>query len=186
MPLSGALWRTMSVNGREGGLEADACPGQPDGEHAAAPGRRYLIQFVEDTLRERPIVDPRERKVHWHIRAGDGARVINHYVGDAPVTGQPSDRARRGGDGHNLRGGFSVGPAHQPGGDVRTRLQAARDSRHEVPPATCMPSASHPATLVETLCSCDRRVVRIHLGHQVSLNYLVLSAIRLIVTAIES
>lgn len=84
--------RCLSFAEREAWI-SDACHGQPDGEHAAASSSRHLIQIVEDTLRERPIVDPCERKVHWHISAGDGTRVINDYVGDAPVT-RASGQAR--------------------------------------------------------------------------------------------
>ena len=82
-------------------------------------GRRYLIQFEEDTLRERPlwirvIVEFIGTFVLVTVAAGSG--VINHYAGDAPVTrGRRGDRARCGRDGHDLRlgplSGLHINPA---------------------------------------------------------------------------
>lgn len=60
-----------------------------DRDHSAAVGQRYLVQFEEDTLRERPlwirvIVELIGTFVLVTVAAGSG--VINHYVGDTPVT----------------------------------------------------------------------------------------------------
>lgn len=68
---------------------AQASPGRMDGDHAAGLGRRYLVQFEEDMLRERPL---RIRVIVEFIgtfvlvTVAAGAGVINHYVGDTPVT----------------------------------------------------------------------------------------------------
>src|SRR6266568_7685492 len=65
--------------------------GAPDAErdHSAALGRRYLVQFEEDTLRERPlwirvIVEFIGTAVLVTVAAGAG--VINQYAGDTPVS----------------------------------------------------------------------------------------------------
>ncbi len=60
-----------------------------DPDHAAALRRRYLVQFEEDTLRERPlwirvIVEFIGTFVLVTVAAGAG--VINHYVGGTPIT----------------------------------------------------------------------------------------------------
>ncbi len=60
-----------------------------DNDHSAALRRRYLVQFEEDTLRERPlwirvIVEFLGTFVLVTVAAGSG--VINHYVGGTPVT----------------------------------------------------------------------------------------------------
>ena len=62
---------------------------QPDRDHTAALGHRYLVQFEEDTLRERPlwirvIVEFIGTFVLVTVAAGAG--VINHFAGDTPVT----------------------------------------------------------------------------------------------------
>ncbi len=71
------------------GMVTESGPGGPERDHAAALGRRYLVQFEEDTLRERPlwirvIVECIGTFVLVTVAAGSG--VINHYVGDTPVT----------------------------------------------------------------------------------------------------
>jgi len=58
-------------------------------DHAASLGRRYLIQFEEDTLRERPlwirlIIEFLGTFVLVTVAAGSG--VINHYAGGNPVS----------------------------------------------------------------------------------------------------
>src|SRR5690349_20939935 len=58
-----------------------------DSEHAASLGRRYLIRFEEDTLRQRPlwirlIIEFVGTFVLVTVAAGSG--VINHYVGGGP------------------------------------------------------------------------------------------------------
>jgi len=60
-----------------------------DAEHAAALGRRYLIRFEEDTLRQRPlwirvIIEFLGTFVLVTVAAGAG--VINHYVGGGPIS----------------------------------------------------------------------------------------------------
>jgi aquaporin Z len=60
-----------------------------DTEHAAALGRRYLIRFEEDTLRQRPlwirlIIEFVGTFVLVTVAAGAG--VINHYVGGGPIS----------------------------------------------------------------------------------------------------
>ena len=60
-----------------------------DREHSAALGRRYLVQFEEDTVRERPlwirvIVEFVGTAVLVTVAAGAG--VINQYAGDTPVS----------------------------------------------------------------------------------------------------
>ncbi len=62
---------------------------ETDGDLPAAVGRRYLVKFEEDTLRERPlwirvIVEFIGTFVLVTVAAGAG--VINHYAGDTPVT----------------------------------------------------------------------------------------------------
>jgi aquaporin Z len=60
-----------------------------DSEHAASLGRRYLIRFEEDTLRQRPL---RIRLIIEFlgtfvlVTAAAGSGVINHYVGDSPIS----------------------------------------------------------------------------------------------------
>jgi len=58
-------------------------------EHEAALGRRYLIRFEEDTLRQRPlwirlIIEFLGTFVLVTVAAGSG--VINHYVGGGPIS----------------------------------------------------------------------------------------------------
>ena len=60
-----------------------------DAEHAASLGRRYLIRFEEDTLRQRPlwirlIIEFLGTFVLVTVAAGSG--VINHYVGGGPIS----------------------------------------------------------------------------------------------------
>ena len=60
-----------------------------DAEHAAALGRRYLIRFEEDTLRQRPlwirvIIEFVGTFVLVTVAAGAG--VINHYAGGGPIS----------------------------------------------------------------------------------------------------
>jgi len=60
-----------------------------DAEHAAALGRRYLIRFEEDTLRQRPlwirvIIEFVGTFVLVTVAAGSG--VINHYAGGGPIS----------------------------------------------------------------------------------------------------
>jgi aquaporin Z len=67
---------------------ADVTPDM-DGDHAASLGRRYLIRFEEDTLRQRPlwsrlIIEFLGTFVLVTVAAGSG--VINHYVGGGPIS----------------------------------------------------------------------------------------------------
>ena len=60
-----------------------------DAEHAEALGRRYLIRFEEDTLRQRPlwirvIIEFVGTFVLVTVAAGAG--VINHYAGGGPIS----------------------------------------------------------------------------------------------------
>jgi aquaporin Z len=56
-----------------------------DAEHAASLGRRYLIRFEEDTLRQRPLwIEFLGTFVLVTVAAGAG--VINHYAGGNPVS----------------------------------------------------------------------------------------------------
>jgi len=60
-----------------------------DAEHAQSLGRRYLIRFEEDTLRERPlwirlIIEFLGTFVLVTVAAGAG--VINHYAGGNPIS----------------------------------------------------------------------------------------------------
>ena len=60
-----------------------------DGEHAASLGRRYLVRFEEDTLRQRPlwirlIIEFVGTFVLVTVAAGSG--VINHYAGGGPIS----------------------------------------------------------------------------------------------------
>ena len=60
-----------------------------DAEHAAALGRRYLIRFEEDTLRQRPlwirvIIEFVGTFVLVTVAAGSG--VINKYAGGGPIS----------------------------------------------------------------------------------------------------
>ena len=60
-----------------------------DAEHAAALGRRYLIRFEEDTLRQRPlwirvIIEFVGTFVLVTVAAGSG--VINQYAGGGPIS----------------------------------------------------------------------------------------------------
>ncbi len=68
---------------------SDPGTGRMDDGHSAALGRRYLVQFEEDTVRERPlwmrvIVEFIGTAVLVTVAAGAG--VINNYAGDSPVT----------------------------------------------------------------------------------------------------
>jgi len=61
----------------------------PDSEHTAALGRRYLIRFEEDTLRQRPlwirlIIEFVGTFVLVTVAAGSG--VINNYAGGGPIS----------------------------------------------------------------------------------------------------
>ena len=61
----------------------------PDAEHRASLGRRYFVRFEEDTLRQRPlwirlIIEFLGTFVLVTVAAGSG--VINHYVGNAPIS----------------------------------------------------------------------------------------------------
>ncbi len=62
----------------------------PDAEHRASSlGRRYFVRFEEDTLRQRPlwirlIIEFLGTFVLVTVAAGSG--VINHYVGNAPIS----------------------------------------------------------------------------------------------------
>src|SRR5215475_6806133 len=63
--------------------------GDMDAEHAASLGRRYLIRFEEDTLRQRPlwirlIIEFLGTFILVTVAAGAG--VINHYVGGGPIS----------------------------------------------------------------------------------------------------
>jgi aquaporin Z len=62
-----------------------------DADHAAALGRRYLIRFEEDTLRQRPL---------W-------IRVIIEFVGTFVLV---TAAARAGVINHHAGGGRSAGP----------------------------------------------------------------------------
>jgi len=60
-----------------------------DAEHAASLGRRYLVRFEEDTLRQRPlwirlIIEFLGTFVLVTVAAGAG--VINHYAGGGPIS----------------------------------------------------------------------------------------------------
>jgi aquaporin Z len=68
---------------------ADSGAPRTDRDHSAALGRRYLIQFEEDTVRERPlwirvIVEFIGTAVLVTVAAGAG--VINNYAGGTPVS----------------------------------------------------------------------------------------------------
>jgi aquaporin Z len=61
----------------------------PDSEHTAALGHRYLIRFEEDTLRQRPlwirlIIEFVGTFVLVTVAAGSG--VINNYAGGGPIS----------------------------------------------------------------------------------------------------
>ena len=93
-----------------------------DADHAASLGRRYLIRFEEDTLRQRPlwirlIIEFLGTFVLVTVAAGSGDQSLRGRRPDQP--GRGGDRARGGGHGHDLRLGPAVGTAHQPGGDLR-------------------------------------------------------------------
>jgi MIP family channel proteins len=60
-----------------------------DAQHAAAVGRRYLLQFEMDTLKQRPlwvrlIIEFLGTFLLVTVAAGSG--VINHYAGGGPIT----------------------------------------------------------------------------------------------------
>ena len=60
-----------------------------DAAHADSLGRRYLIRFEEDTLRQRPlwiwlIIEFLGTFILVTVAAGSG--VINHYVGGGPIS----------------------------------------------------------------------------------------------------
>ena len=62
---------------------------RPDQDHLDAIGRRYLIRFEEDTLRQRPlwirvIIEFAGTFVLVTVAAGSG--VINHYAGGDPIS----------------------------------------------------------------------------------------------------
>ena len=66
-----------------------------DADHAAALGRRYLIRFEEDTLRQRPlwirlIIEFLGTFVLVTVAAGAG--VINHYEGGNPRADQAASK----------------------------------------------------------------------------------------------
>ena len=68
---------------------AETGAGDRDRDHDAALRHRYLVQFEEDTLKERPlwirvIVEFIGTFVLVTVAAGAG--VINHYAGDTPVS----------------------------------------------------------------------------------------------------
>jgi aquaporin Z len=68
---------------------ADVTTDGMDAEHAQSLGRRYLIRFEEDTLRERPlwirlIIEFLGTFVLVTVAAGSG--VINHYAGGNPIS----------------------------------------------------------------------------------------------------
>ncbi|HUZ55524.1 MAG TPA: aquaporin [Streptosporangiaceae bacterium] len=68
---------------------AETGAGGPDRDHDAALRHRYLVQFEEDTLKERPlwirvIVEFIGTFVLVTVAAGAG--VINYYAGDTPVS----------------------------------------------------------------------------------------------------
>ena len=68
---------------------ADVTTDGMDAEHASSLGRRYLIRFEEDTLRQRPlwirlIIEFLGTFVLVTVAAGSG--VINHYVGGGPIS----------------------------------------------------------------------------------------------------
>ena len=68
---------------------ADITTDGMDAEQAASLGRRYLIRFEEDTLRQRPlwirlIIELLGTFVLVTVAAGSG--VINHYVGGGPIS----------------------------------------------------------------------------------------------------
>jgi aquaporin Z len=61
----------------------------PDRDHVVAAGRRYLVDFEEDTARERPlwirlIIEFLGTFVLVTVAAGSG--VINHYAGGTPIS----------------------------------------------------------------------------------------------------
>jgi aquaporin Z len=67
---------------------ADVTP-EMDDEHAVSLGRRYLLRFEEDTLRQRPlwirlIIEFLGTFVLVTVAAGSG--VINHYAGGDPIS----------------------------------------------------------------------------------------------------
>src|SRR3974390_1673583 len=60
-----------------------------DAEHAASLGRRYLVRFEEDTLRQRPLsirlmIEFLGTFILVTVAAGAG--VINHYAGGNPIS----------------------------------------------------------------------------------------------------
>jgi aquaporin Z len=68
---------------------ADVTTDGMDAEHAASLGRRYLIRFEEDTLRQRPlwirlIIEFLGTFILVTVAAGAG--VINHYAGGNPIS----------------------------------------------------------------------------------------------------
>jgi len=68
---------------------ADADTGGTDRDHAARMRRHYLVQFEEDTLRERPLwirVIVEFIGTFILVTVAAGAGVINHFAGATPVT----------------------------------------------------------------------------------------------------
>jgi aquaporin Z len=68
---------------------ASSADHDPDRDHVVAAGRRYLVEFEEDTTRERPlwirlIIEFLGTFVLVTVAAGSG--VINHYAGGTPIS----------------------------------------------------------------------------------------------------
>jgi aquaporin Z len=60
-----------------------------DAQHAAAVGRRYLLRFEEDTLKQRPLwvrLIIEFLGTFLLVTVAAGAGVINHYAGGGPIT----------------------------------------------------------------------------------------------------
>ena len=79
----------MSLGAGQGGSGGRPSDRNPDRDHDLGAVRRYLIDFQEDSLRERPlwirlIIEFVGTVVLVTVAAGAG--VINHYVGGTPVT----------------------------------------------------------------------------------------------------
>src|SRR6266496_3737728 len=96
---------------------------RPDQDHLDAIGRRYLIRFEEDTLRQRPlwirvIIEFAGTFVLVTVAAGSG--VINHYVGGGPISRAAAVIAP---GAVVMAMIYAWGPLsrHQPGRDLRLR-----------------------------------------------------------------
>ena len=64
-------------------------PNSAEKQHAAAVGRRYLMQFEEDQLKERPLwirLIIEFAGTFLLVTVAAGAGVINHYAGGGPIT----------------------------------------------------------------------------------------------------